>query len=44
MNTIVCIKQILDPEIPARDFRVDGAKREADAPRTGTHADKIKEK
>jgi electron transfer flavoprotein beta subunit len=30
MNIIVCIKQILDPEIPARDFRVDGAKREAE--------------
>ena len=30
MNIIVCIKQILDPEIPARDFRVDSAKREAE--------------
>jgi electron transfer flavoprotein beta subunit len=30
MNIIVCIKQILDPEIPARDFRVDSAKRQAD--------------
>ncbi|HEY4308725.1 MAG TPA: electron transfer flavoprotein subunit beta/FixA family protein [Pirellulales bacterium] len=30
MNIIVCIKQILDPEIPARDFRVDGAKRQAE--------------
>jgi electron transfer flavoprotein beta subunit len=30
MNIIVCIKQILDPEIPSRDFRVDGAKREAE--------------
>jgi electron transfer flavoprotein beta subunit len=30
MNLIVCIKQILDPEIPARDFRVDGAKRVAE--------------
>lgn len=29
MNLIVCIKQILDPEIPARDFKVDSAKREA---------------
>ncbi|MEP7340072.1 MAG: electron transfer flavoprotein subunit beta/FixA family protein [Acidobacteriota bacterium] len=29
MNIIVCLKQILDPEIPARDFRVDAAKREA---------------
>lgn len=30
MNIIVCIKQILDPEIPARDFRVDSQKREAE--------------
>jgi electron transfer flavoprotein beta subunit len=30
MNIIVCLKQILDPEIPARDFRVDSAKREAE--------------
>jgi electron transfer flavoprotein beta subunit len=30
MNILVCMKQILDPEIPARDFRVDGAKREAE--------------
>ncbi len=30
MNIIVCLKQILDPEIPARDFRIDSAKREAD--------------
>ncbi len=30
MNIIVCIKQILDPEIPARDFRVDSARREAE--------------
>ena len=29
MNIIVCLKQILDPEIPARDFRVDGGKKEA---------------
>ncbi|MEP7270495.1 MAG: electron transfer flavoprotein subunit beta/FixA family protein [Acidobacteriota bacterium] len=29
MNIIVCLKQILDPEIPTRDFRVDGAQREA---------------
>lgn len=29
MNLVVCIKQILDPEIPARDFRVDSEKREA---------------
>lgn len=30
MNIIVCIKQILDPEVPARDFRVDGAKCQAE--------------
>jgi len=29
MKTIVCIKQILDPEIPARDFRIDPSKRVA---------------
>lgn len=29
MNIIVCLKQILDPEIPTRDFRVDGEKKEA---------------
>ena len=30
MNILVCLKQILDPEIPARDFRVDPARREAE--------------
>ncbi len=30
MNILVCLKEILDPEIPARDFRVDTAKREAE--------------
>ncbi len=30
MNILVCLKQILDPEIPSRDFRVDTVKREAD--------------
>ncbi|MBI3838003.1 MAG: electron transfer flavoprotein subunit beta/FixA family protein [Planctomycetia bacterium] len=30
MNIVVCIKQILDPEIPARDFRVDSVKCEAE--------------
>jgi electron transfer flavoprotein beta subunit len=30
MNVLVCLKQILDPEIPARDFRVDPVKREAE--------------
>jgi electron transfer flavoprotein beta subunit len=29
VNIIVCLKQILDPEIPVRDFRVDPEKREA---------------
>ncbi len=29
MKIIVCIKQILDPEIPARDFRLDRERREA---------------
>ncbi len=30
MNIVVCLKQILDPEVPARDFRVDSEKREAE--------------
>jgi electron transfer flavoprotein beta subunit len=30
MNIVVCMKQILDPEIPARDFRIDSARREAE--------------
>lgn len=30
MNIIACLKQILDPEIPVRDFRVDSARREAE--------------
>jgi len=30
MNLVVCLKQILDPEIPARDFRIDPVKREAE--------------
>jgi electron transfer flavoprotein beta subunit len=30
MNILVCLKQILDPEIPVRDFRVDTQKREAE--------------
>jgi len=29
VNIIVCLKQILDPEVPARDFRVDSDKKEA---------------
>jgi electron transfer flavoprotein beta subunit len=30
LKILICLKQILDPELPARDFRVDGAKREAE--------------
>lgn len=30
MNILVCMKQILDPEVPARDFRVDPVRREAE--------------
>jgi electron transfer flavoprotein beta subunit len=30
MNILVCLKQILDPEVPARDFRIDPARREAE--------------
>lgn len=30
MNLLVCLKQILDPETPTRDFRVDPIKREAE--------------
>lgn len=30
MNILVCLKQILDPEIPARDFRIDPIQREAE--------------
>jgi electron transfer flavoprotein beta subunit len=30
MNILVCLKQILDPEIPARDFRVDAEHKEAE--------------
>jgi electron transfer flavoprotein beta subunit len=30
MKLLVCLKQILDPEIPARDFRVDPVRREAE--------------
>ncbi len=30
MKIVVCLKQILDPEVPARDFRVDASKREAE--------------
>src|SRR5512141_3496727 len=30
MNILVCLKQILDPEVPARDFRIDAARKEAE--------------
>jgi electron transfer flavoprotein beta subunit len=30
MNILVCMKQILDPEVPARDFRVDALRKEAE--------------
>src|SRR5215510_16436085 len=30
MHIAVCLKQILDPEIPARDFRVDTARLQAE--------------
>ena len=30
MNILVCMKQILDPEVPARDFRIDAGRREAE--------------
>ncbi len=30
MHIAVCLKQILDPEIPARDFKIDSAAREAE--------------
>jgi len=30
MNIVVCLKQILDPEIPARDFAVDSEKLQAE--------------
>ena len=30
MNILVCLKQILDPDIPARDFRIDRQRKEAE--------------
>jgi electron transfer flavoprotein beta subunit len=30
MRTLVCMKQILDPDVPARDFRIDGSRNEAE--------------
>ncbi len=29
MNIVVCLKQVLDPDVPARDFKIDPGKREA---------------
>lgn len=30
MNILVCIKQVLDPDLPARDFKIDTSNNEAD--------------
>jgi electron transfer flavoprotein beta subunit len=30
MNILVCMKQIIDPEVPVRDFRIDPVKRQAE--------------
>jgi electron transfer flavoprotein beta subunit len=30
MQILICLKQILDPEVPVRDFRIDTVKREAE--------------
>lgn len=30
MNIVVCVKQILDPDLPARDFKIDAAAKEAE--------------
>ena len=30
MRILVCMKQILDPDVPARDFRIDSGRNEAD--------------
>ena len=35
MNILVCLKQILDPEMPSRDFRIDAAGRDADRQAAG---------
>ena len=29
MNIVVCIKQVLDPDLPARDFKIDAETKEA---------------
>jgi electron transfer flavoprotein beta subunit len=30
MRILVCMKQVLDPDVPARDFRIDGSRNEAE--------------
>ena len=35
MNILVCLKQILDPELPSRDFRIDDSGRDADRSTAG---------
>ena len=30
MNTLVCLKQVLDPDLPARDFKIDPEAKEAE--------------
>jgi electron transfer flavoprotein beta subunit len=30
MKILVCMKQVLDPDVPARDFRIDGDRKEAE--------------
>jgi electron transfer flavoprotein beta subunit len=30
MKILVCMKQVLDPDVPARDFRIDAGRREAE--------------
>jgi electron transfer flavoprotein beta subunit len=30
MNILVCMKQVLDPDVPARDFRIDAANKQAE--------------
>ena len=30
MNTLVCLKQVLDPDLPARDFKINPEAKEAE--------------
>ena len=30
LRILVCMKQVLDPDVPARDFRIDGSRNEAE--------------